>query len=604
MANFLAVVDPDADRRGRFLERAHARLAPIEGLRPGSLECGDLALIWAAGERAPLDHTCEGNAAAFLVGDAWDGPSRPRVAARSLLAGWPLAADSAPAAFDGFYGALRFDPRDGLTAGADVLGLFPIYHASRGDVLLLGSSPELFELHPLLPSRFDTGGLVGLLLAHAVVDGRTLYQDVRRLPPGHVLEWKAGVARERLCYRITAREGLGRLSFAEHVELLDQAHASALERQAPVDPPTGILLSGGLDTRLLSGYLTGGSVGARHAGRDSPAVRALTFGRETDYEVRCARAVAKGLGMQHRVVDLTVQDLSKPAELQLRWQNLAAGFSNVHTWSFIEPLREMPERFVAGYLASAIGPAAQRAADFDELMASPEHRGFTSEQLERLLLPRLRPLVEERHETMRRAYLQGSDSAHERTWRFELAYRYRAHPGGVPWRLSFGSWPVLPILDRALLDLLASLPLSTLADRRGQDELVRRRFPALARLPLDRFGHDTLPIEPSRIRRALNPWIVRARHWRARVSERMGAGLESERRYYPRIFDIRGAGWQRLREAAEPHRERLSGIFDMEELRRWLPPPSVEMKLIPAVRESYRPKLLIGLMLWAADHSL
>jgi asparagine synthase (glutamine-hydrolysing) len=603
VANFLAVVDPDTDRRGSFIERARARLAPIEGLRLGSAQRGDLAFTWAAGERAPLDYATEGDAAAFVVGDAWDGPTPTRLAARSLLAGWPLAADSSPAAFDGFHAALRFDPRAGLTAGADVLGLFPIYHASRGGVLVLGSSPELFELHPLFPSECDLEGLVGLLLAHAVVDGKTLFRHVRLLAPGHVLEWKDGVARERLSYRITSREGLGRLSFAEQLDLLDEAHAQALDRQVPMDSLPGMLLSGGLDTRLLSGYLTDARA-PRTAARGSSPIPALTFGRASDYEVRCARALATRLGMRHRVVDLSVQDLSKQADLQLRWQNLAAGFSNVHTWSFIEPLSQMPTRFVTGYLASPIGPAAQRGADFDALMASPEHRGFTTPQLERLLLPRLHSLVHERHEWMRRAYLESSDRPHERSWRFDLVHRLRAHPGGAVWRFSFASWPVLPILDRALLDLFASVPLSTLADRRAQEELVRTRFPALARLPLDRFGHDTLPLAPSRARGALNPWIVRARHWRARARERMGAGLESERRYYPRIFDIRGTGWQRLREAAEPHRDRLSGIFDMEELRRWLPPPSVEMKLIPAVRESYRPKLLIGLMLWAADHPL
>jgi asparagine synthase (glutamine-hydrolysing) len=75
----------------------------------------------------------------------------------------------------------------GLTLGADLIGMFPVYWWTGGEVLLAGSSPELFRLHPCFRSSIDLEGLTGILLTMNSVDGRTLLEGVRRLAPGHFL---------------------------------------------------------------------------------------------------------------------------------------------------------------------------------------------------------------------------------------------------------------------------------------------------------------------------------------------------------------------------------------------------------------------------------
>lgn len=602
MANFVAIVDPAAERRRAFIHAVNERIALLPALTTGQMDLGAFAVTWAAGDRAPVTSFRDTEAVAVVWGDAMvdddqhsqDGAASVRIDARRLATFWAPARSSTPPAFDGFHAALRYDTSHGLTVGGDVFGLFPLYYAAGADVTVVASSPELIALHPCFPAVLDREGLVGLLLVHACLGGRTLHRAVRRLQPGCALRSTEGRTVEVPNFRIAPSPSDVQLPFGEQVERLHVAHAAALARHAPPDVPLGVLLSGGRDSRMLCGYLGGQAHG----------MPALTLGRRRDYEALCAAKVARASHMNQRVDALPESNRPADAELQAGWEHLGTGFSNVHMWSALEPLRALPSRFLTGYLRESL-ELAVTSVDFDALFASPYNRGFSAPQLRRLLHPSWHGVIDERVAAMRETYMQSSDSAEERPWRFRLAHQVRTHAGGVPWRLSFASWPVLPILDRALLNTITSVPLSQRANRRAQEAILKGHFPSLARLPLDRNQHDTEPLLPGRLRHWLNPMIVAARERRARLALRMGRDRsEAERRYYYRVYDIDGPGWRAVREMADPYRERLADHFDMGELGRWLPAPSVTMSLSDPIQDAFHPKLLLGLMLWAATHSL
>ena len=54
MANFIAVLDDDHERRARFEREVEPRLAIFDGLSRGGCGAGSLRVLWAAGARAPL----------------------------------------------------------------------------------------------------------------------------------------------------------------------------------------------------------------------------------------------------------------------------------------------------------------------------------------------------------------------------------------------------------------------------------------------------------------------------------------------------------------------------------------------------------------------
>jgi asparagine synthase (glutamine-hydrolysing) len=366
---------------------------------------------------------------------------------------------------------------------------------------------------------------------------------------------------------------------------LDTALGRTIERHRLGEAP-GMLLSGGRDSRLIAGYMTEGA----------HRVDALTLGAETDLEMRCAAAVARVLDCPHRTMDLDEAHFPDFAALQAEWEQLGSGFANVHMWGAVAALRELPARVFAGHNLE-IRSSDPMPHAFDELFGGVKNRGFQPATLRRLLKPQVfDDLVDTLDRERRTEYEAGSSSAEDRPARFFLAHDRRAHAGGVPWKLSFGSWPILPILDRALLETIFALPSSALANRRAQDEILRRRFPHLARLPLDRNARHVLPLLPSPAQRLTN-LIGRATE---PISRRFPGARE--RRYYHRIYDVNGPGWRAIRRRAEPHRERVAPLLDMDVLAELVPQPDARLPVRNTITDSFAPKLLIGLMMWSAHH--
>lgn len=588
MANFIAVVDADGERRRRFVREARADIAPLESLRIGEVEAGDFAAVWAAQDRAPISSTCSSTAVAIVWGDAISGSGPERLDAAGLLRAWTPQDNGPPASFDGFHAAVRYDELEGLTAGADLLGLFPVYYAASGATLIVGSSPELFRYHPCFPASLSLTGLTGLLLTHAILDGQALVSGVGRLRPGHVLMWrKGGDPLEVVQYTIPVYPPAHGTSFRDDVDALDAALSKAIERHISSNDPTGILLSGGRDSRQLAGYLHERGV----------QLHALTLGSATDHDARCATAVARMVGCTHRVTDIDEATFTAGAIRQARWEHLGMGFSSIHTWAAIAPLRELPSRFISGYVREICEVETSRFVDDEASGGGSMRPGIEAATLRRLLRANVFDDVVDRiARRVRELYESSCVTEDQRPWRFLLAHGARSQPGGIPWRLSFGSWPVLPILDRTVLEVISALPQSSLANRRAQDEILRRRFPELARLPLDRGTHDTLPILPTvpqqvlhRVRRVLEP--IRRRVPRTR-----------ERRYYHRVYDVNGTGWRAIRRLAEPHRERLAHLFEMDVLAELVPPPDTRIVVENTIGDTFGTKMLIGLMLWAGNH--
>ena len=76
MANFVAFVGPDRDRRERFVRTVEPLLGVVEGLGTGRCGAGDFAVVWTASPRAPVNHVTDasGVAASRATRFAGQGP--------------------------------------------------------------------------------------------------------------------------------------------------------------------------------------------------------------------------------------------------------------------------------------------------------------------------------------------------------------------------------------------------------------------------------------------------------------------------------------------------------------------------------------------------
>jgi asparagine synthase (glutamine-hydrolysing) len=599
MANFVLVVDPDPARRKGYLDRIAPQLPPLPGLTAGHRQVGDCAVAWAAGPRAPLSVAADDGGLAVLFGDALLGPDGTPLDAPALRAHWhhPGREPAAAPVLDGYHAGLAYVPGRGVTVGVDLMGWFPLYWFARGNVLAVASSPELLRQHPLCAPAVDPAALAGILMLNGLLTPPALLSPLRRPPPGHLLCWSpAGGAREREQYALPTEWAGEDLPWHAYVERIDAAIADAVRRHVGKAPRVGILLSGGLDSRMLAGYAT----------EQGTELTALTQGIASDVEMRCAVGAARALGVPHRAYEIPPAALPAHAALAARWEHLAGGFSWVLSWGQGEGLCALPERVVAGYAFDHLlhantktAPEALRTGTlpFPTAFATRNADALAPAHLRRLLAPTAgAEVVDDVLADMARIYAGYAGADFRRYWRFSLTDRVRNHIGAISWRGCFTAWPVLPALDHALLDAIGSLPVAAMSGRRLQREIVRRRFPRLAALPLDHNSLEDTPVAPPlayQLRRAARERVTRLPLLRTLAARRR------ESRFYVRTFTIRGDGWERVRQAAAPHLARLDVLMDPDLLADFLPPPGTPIRLGADRPRQGGLKLLLGLALWS-----
>jgi asparagine synthase (glutamine-hydrolysing) len=589
MANFIAIVDPDEARRQRFERTVQPLLPLVEGLTSGRTACGNLVVLWAAALGAPVSSARTGHGAAVIWGNALDDRSATPIDASALALRWRGQAERT-GALDGYHAALAWDESEaGFTLGADLLGLYPVYYADLGDVLLAGSSPELFRRHPRFAFDIDPLALTGILLNMHLLQGRTLCDRSRRLAGGHLLQWRARRgAREAEQYRIRPSRRFYDLPFSAQTPLLAEALQASVQRHAPAGQRYGLMLSGGRDSRLLAGCL----------GKQQVQVSALSLGSGQDLDVRCAKAVARALHLEHRVREVEVGSYVDYARRQAAWEHGAQGFNTVMGWGVHRLLSDMPRAIVNGYLGDAIFGGSHiewarvigsSAMSFDAFFRQVNAYGIQPDALRKLVrTQRLKDSVAEAVEGMRATYLGYSDLESERAWCFDLYHRQRYYIGGELWRLSFGAWPLNPYVDRRLIEVCGGMPAATLGERRGQDAVLCRYFPQLARLPLDRNTFDATPLQPRL------PALI-ASSIRRRIGHRLP---QPERRRYYRLWTINGPGWRAVRWEAEKYRHLAHAWFDPAMLAALLPGPEVNIEAKDAIIDTSGLKIILGFMLW------
>jgi asparagine synthase (glutamine-hydrolysing) len=598
MASFVAVVDPDPIRRAAYVASVLPSLALLPERHVGQCSTGAFAALWAAGPRAPVSAAADSESAGVVWGDAL-APDGGVVDSAVLREAWRVIPDGLPPAWNGFHAAVRYGNQAGtLVAGADLFGLFPVYYWTKGEILLVGSSIESFRRHPLYRSAINPVGITGVLLTGGLLDGDTVWTDVRRLPPGSLLSWSPTTrAREIRQYSMSATGAADAGSFEDHVSMIDGALDDVLARHVPSGRTTGLLLSGGRDSRVVAGALH----------RRGIPTHALTLGEAHDHEVRCARSVARQLGFRHTVASDPLTDVEAMVRRHVRVEQLANGLANFYTWDMVPLLGPLGERVLSGYSVERYIGGTARAlpgspADgdaFDRVRKKTLSYGIHPSVLRRVLRQDVfGAALDECEERLRAQFVAGPADVDRCAWEFDAMHRGRHHAGSTPWRMSQAAWPSLLAIDQSFINVCASLPAASVVGRRAEDALLRTRFPALARLPLDRNSARLEPLLPSVAWRA-----------RRRLGERMPLAVRrsfnqwrGERRRYYRLYDINAPIWRTVRHMAEAVRARASDVLDPSALASLLPAPDVRIELREPITDSNGLKALLGFMIWWSEY--
>lgn len=189
-------------------------------------------------------------------------------------------------------------PREQLLLARDRLGIKPLYYALQpnGTLLFASEMKAILAAGGVTP-ELNYRALPDYLANHAPSGEETLFQNIRRLPAGHVLTWHEGrIAIERywdLPQRQEAAE-LGRPEAAIVDEWLE-LFREAVRLRLMSDVPLGMFLSGGIDSAAILAVMSGLV--------DAPIQTfSVAFAERSANELAYARLAAQAFGSDHREV--------------------------------------------------------------------------------------------------------------------------------------------------------------------------------------------------------------------------------------------------------------------------------------------------------------
>ena len=150
---------------------------------------------------------------------------------------------------------------------------------------------------------------------------------------------------------------------------------------------------------------------------------------------------------------------------------------------------------------------------------------------------------------------------------------------------------IVPVLDRELVRLAASLDSRAVANRTGQDRMLLRFHPEIADIP-----HVMENGDPARALRA-SPWGVAGGGRGAGVRRHASIPRPDDRRFVCGNTAFGNPGWRRARRAVEPMRPLVRRLFADGPFDAYWPPPDGRPRRVDFASQQ-GPKLLLGLALW------
>jgi len=183
-----------------------------------------------------------------------------------------------------------------LLLARDRTGEKPLFYANVNGTMMFASELKALLVHPAFPRRLNPAALNHYLTYGYVPADRCILSGVSKLCPGHGLLWDVPSASLRTWQYWRLPESVAPSGAADQLleDDLEARLEAAVRRQLVADVPVGVLLSGGVDSSLVT---------ALAARVSSEPVRTFTVsfpGHKKHDESSFARLVATHFRTEHR----------------------------------------------------------------------------------------------------------------------------------------------------------------------------------------------------------------------------------------------------------------------------------------------------------------
>lgn len=144
-----------------------------------------------------------------------------------------------------------------LFIARDRLGVKPLYyvHKDNGD-LFFASEIKALLAAGAIKAEVNFAALRDQFANHGTCGDATLFSGVKRLKPGHTLEWKDGNIDIREYWDLEFEPKATRASERDLVEEWREMFREAVEMRLMADVPLGMFLSGGIDSSAIAAVMS------------------------------------------------------------------------------------------------------------------------------------------------------------------------------------------------------------------------------------------------------------------------------------------------------------------------------------------------------------
>jgi asparagine synthase (glutamine-hydrolysing) len=197
--------------------------------------------------------------------------------------------------FNGMFAIALYDAKtEQLFLARDRAGEKPLYYCRMDGGLRFASELKALMADPAFDRRVDRAALDSYLSIGYAAGGSCILHSTRKLPPAHALTFDLKSREVKLWryWSLPENPAIDERDDREFVDELEVLLEDSVRRQMVADVPVGVLLSGGVDSSLVTAM----------AVRASSRVKTFTVGFEGygSYDERAfARLVADHFGTEH-----------------------------------------------------------------------------------------------------------------------------------------------------------------------------------------------------------------------------------------------------------------------------------------------------------------
>jgi asparagine synthase (glutamine-hydrolysing) len=278
----------------------HSRLAIID-LTSGDQPMADPSGRWWLVFNGEIFNYLELRAELEAAGERFHTTSDTEVLLRMLMLHGPAALPR----LNGQFALVLWDARErSLLLARDRFGIRPLHYWRGGGKLVFASEIKALMAHPAVPRELDQESLLQLFRYWTPLPGRTVFNGIAELPPGHWARIDAdGHWHQERWWRFPFDTVEGpRRDPAEAAELVREKLREATRLRLRADVPVGAYVSGGLDSSLLASLIRDENPGMH--------TFSIRFADQVFDESEYQEMMARHLGSEHHTVTVSGADIA------------------------------------------------------------------------------------------------------------------------------------------------------------------------------------------------------------------------------------------------------------------------------------------------------